>query len=259
MTATQSHAPWTFCWANLATVDIEAAKSFYAAIFDWTAEDLPTDLGPRYTLFSLATQPVCGAFPLRQDQDDHPFWATYACVADLDEILASAQNLGGQIAMPAMDIMDEGRLAVIQDPTGAHLGLWQPRQHLGYATTNVPGAVCWHELQTRDRETASVFYRGLFGWDVKPFERYPDGTYQLFLLDGRNVGGMLAIGDAWEQVPPHWSIYFGVTDCDATVAKCVWLGGRLLAPVVEIGGVGRFARLQDPQGTVFSVIARSQR
>ena len=147
--------------------------------------------------------------------------------------------------------------AVIQDPTGAHLGLWQPRGHQGYGLTNVSGAACWHELQTPDPEAASAFYRGLFGWSLKPFERYPDGAYEIFVLDGRDVAGIQAIGADRAKVPPHWSIYFGVSDCDAAVAKCEWLGARLLAPAIEINGVGRFAHLQDPQGAVFSVIARS--
>lgn len=258
MTETQRHAPGTFCWVDLATTDPGAAKGFYTTVFGWTAEDLPTDLGPPYTMFSQDGQGVCGAYALAPEQGGHPHWLNYVCVADLDATVAAAQSLGGQIAMPPMDVMEEGRLGVIQDPTGAHLGLWQPRRHQGSALCNAPGAPSWHELQTLDLDAAASFYRGLFGWTTKPFEGYQETAYQIFLLDGVEVGGMMAIGEDWGPVPPNWSIYFGIGDCDATVAKVEWLGGKVIAPIMEIAGAGRFAFLQDPQGAVFAVIAHAQ-
>jgi len=268
MTETPNHPPGTFCWVDLATSDIAAAKSFYAAVLGWAATDVPTDMGPPYTMFALGDHGVCGAYPLAPGCD-HPHWLSYVGVADLDAMVARAQGLGAEVAMPPMDVMEEGRLAVIRDPTGAHLGLWQPRRHLGSALCNVPGAPSWRELQTHDLEGAAAFYQGLFGWTVKPFEGYVDAAagYQIFVLDGREVGGMMAIGADWgrdahpdgtpggTEVPPNWSTYFGVADCDVAVAAAQAGGGRLLAPVMEIAGVGRFACLQDPQGAVFAVIA----
>jgi predicted enzyme related to lactoylglutathione lyase len=258
MTDTPLHAPGTFCWVDLATTDTGAAKGFYTAVFGWTAADLPTDLGPPYTIFSLDAKGVCGMYPLGPEQGEHPFWLSYVCVADLDATVAAAQALGGEVAMPPMDVMEEGRLAVIRDPTGAHLGLWQPRRHLGAALTNAPGAPSWNELQTRDLAAAAAFYQGLFGWTLKSASNFLDGAYKLFVRDGREVGGMLAIGEDWGPVPPNWSIYFGVRDCDAEVAKCEWLGGKVLAPAMEIAGVGRFAHLADAQGAVFAVIAHAK-
>jgi predicted enzyme related to lactoylglutathione lyase len=268
MTETTNHTPGTFCWVDLATTDTTAAKVFYSAVLGWTATDVPTDMGPPYTMFALGDQGVCGAYPLPPGSD-HPHWLSYVGVADLDATVAQAQRLGAQVAMPPMDVMEEGRLAVIRDPTGAHLGLWQPRRHLGSALCNAPGAPSWRELQTRDLEGAAAFYQSLFGWTVKPFEGYAKeaGGYGIFVLDGQEVGGMMAIGADWghdgstdgspdgTKVPPNWSTYFGVADCDAAVAAAQGAGGRLLAPVMEIAGVGRFAFLQDPQGAVFAVIA----
>jgi uncharacterized protein len=265
MTDMPNHPPGTFCWVDLATSDTAAAKAFYTAVLGWTATDVPTDMGPPYTLFALGDEGVCGAYPLAPGCGDRPYWLSYVCVADLDATLTRALGLGAQVTMPAMDVMDEGRLGVIQDPTGAHLGLWQPRRHLGSARVNVPGAPSWRELQTRDLEGAAAFYQGLFGWAVRPFEGYADqaGGYGIFVLDGREVGGMMAIGADWRGdgtpdgigVPPNWCTYFGVADCDAAVAAAQTAGGRLLSPVVEIARVGRFGFLQDPQGAVFAVIA----
>lgn len=258
MTETPRHAPGTFCWVDLATVDPGAAKGFYTAVFGWTARDLPTDLGPPYTTFAQDAQGVCGAYPLAPGQGGHPYWLSYVCVADLDATVAEAQTLGGKVAMAPMDVMEEGRLAVIQDPTGAHLGLWQPKRHQGATLWNAPGAPCWNELQTNDLEAAAAFYQALFGWTLKPYAGFMDGAYKIFVLDGGEVGGMLAICEDWGPVPPNWSIYFGVQDCDAAVAKAEWLGAKVLAPAMEVKGVGRFAHLQDPQGAVFAVIAQAQ-
>jgi uncharacterized protein len=258
MTDTPHQAPATFCWVDLSTTDQDAAKGFYTAVFGWTTEDVPSAMGPAYTLFSQDAKVVSGAYPLAPDQGDHPFWLGYVCVADLEATLARAQSLGAQVACPPMDIMDKGRLALFQDPTGAFLGLWQPLQHRGFALFNAPGAASWFELQTRDTAAAAAFYQGLFGWTVRPFAGYLDGAYQILVLDGREVGGMVAIGADWGQVPPNWSVYFGVRDCDATVAKTEWLGGKVLCPAMAVAGVGRFAHLQDPQGAVFAVIARAQ-
>lgn len=258
MTDTPRHAPGTFCWVDLGTTDPGAAKGFYTAVFGWTAEDLPTSGGPPYTLFAYEAKGVCGAYPLCAGQGEHPYWLSYVCISDLDATVARAQSLGAQVTMPPKDIMEEGRLAVIQDPTGAHLGLWQPRRHQGAALCNAPGAPSWNELQTHDLEAAAAFYQGLFGWTLKPYEGFPDCVYKIFVLNGREVGGMLAIGEDWGPVPPNWSIYFGVQDCDAAVAKSEWLGGSLLAPAMELAGVGRFAHLQDPQGAVFAVIAHAK-
>ena len=256
MTDTLRHPPGTFCWVDLATTDLGAAKSFYTAVFGWAARDLPTELGPPYTTFARDTQGVCGAYSLGPGQGERPFWQSYVCVADLDAAVARAQSLGAKVPMPPMDVMEEGRLAVIQDPTGAHLGLWQPRRHQGAALWNRPGAPSWNELQSRDLAAAGAFYQGLFGWTLKPFEGFMDGAYKIFVHDGREVGGMLAIGEDWGPVPPNWTIYFGVPDCDAAVAKAEWLGAKVLAPTMEVAGVGRFAHLQDPQGAVFAVIAQ---
>ena len=64
------------------------------------------------------------------------------------------------------DVGDSGRLAVLQDPQGALLSVWQPGEHFGAALVNAHGALCWNELLTSDLEASAAFYRALFGWDI---------------------------------------------------------------------------------------------
>ena len=67
-------------------------------------------------------------------------------------------------------------------------------------------------------------------------------------------GGMMAITKEMQGVPPHWMVYYGVADVDATVAKAQSLGGSLVMPAWDAKGVGRIAILKDPTGAKFSVI-----
>jgi predicted enzyme related to lactoylglutathione lyase len=83
----------------------------------------------------------------------------------------------------AFDIDGDGRMVVVQDPTGAVLGAWQPRVHIGARRVNDPGCFTWNELQSRDAETAADFYAELFGWETAAQE---DG--KLAYMSLKNAG-----------------------------------------------------------------------
>lgn len=249
-----SVAPGTFCWVDLATNDPAAAKTFYTGLFGWSVEDLPTDQGPPYSMLRQDGVDVCALFQLAPDMGDPPRWQAYVAVEDVDTTTAKAVELGARLFMPPMDVMEFGRMAVIQDPTGAALCLWLDRTRKGSALRNEPGAQCWLELQTKDTSMAATFYRDLFGWEARTSESVMEGQYHLFSLGEIEVGGMLQIQDDWGPVPPNWCVYFGVADCDGSLAQAERLGGKILFPAMEIENVGRFAFLQDPQGAVFAVI-----
>lgn len=244
----------TFCWVDLATSDTAAAKAFYTALFGWTAEDMPTDQGPPYSMLSKNGSLVCALFPLAPDMGDQPRWQAYISVDDVDATTDSTPALGGQVIMPPMDVMDAGRMAAIMDPTGAAVCLWQPGEHAGAQLQNEPGAQCWLELQTKDTESAGRFFGALLGWTTRTSESVMEGRYQVFVSNGSEIAGMMEIQPEWGPVPPNWSIYFGVEDCDAAIARVAELGGKVVFPATDIENVGRFAFLQDPQGAVFAVI-----
>ncbi|MEA3278619.1 MAG: VOC family protein [Pseudomonadota bacterium] len=249
-----SHAPGTFCWVDLATSDADGAKAFYTQLFGWTSEDMPTDQGVPYTMLRKGGEQVCAMFPLGPDMGDVPRWQSYITVTDANAAVESAEALGGRVLMPPMDVMQAGRLAMIEDPVGAVFGLWQAGEHAGSDLRNEPGALCWNELQTSDRAVAGRFYAGLFGWSTNASQSIMEGKYDIFASEGKEVGGMLQIEPDWGEVPPNWSVYFGVEDCDAAIAEATHLGGKPLFPAMEVENVGRFAFLQDPQGSVFAVI-----
>jgi len=244
----------TFCWVDLATTDTMAAKNFYTSLFGWTAEDLQTDQGPPYTMLCKDGKQVCALFPLAPDMGEQPRWQAYISVDNVDTTVASAAALGGRVIMPPMDVMQAGRMAAILDPTGASVYLWQPVEHAGAQLLNEPGAQCWLELQTKDTESAAHFYGGLLGWTTRASESVMEARYEVFAKNDKDLGGMMEIQADWGPVPPNWKVYFGVEDCDATLARTLELGGQVLFPAMEIENIGRFAFLQDPQGAVFAVI-----
>jgi predicted enzyme related to lactoylglutathione lyase len=149
--------------------------------------------------------------------------------------------------------MEHGRMAVVQDPTGAVFSLWQPKQHRGAGLVNAPGSLCWNELMTTDTNKAGDFYTGLFGWG-KDVQNFGPMEYTMLTNEGRPTAGMLQITPDMGPIPPNWLIYFAVDDCDATVQKASELGANVMKPADDIPGIGRFAILTDPQGAAFAII-----
>ncbi|MGB5831248.1 MAG: VOC family protein [Thiohalocapsa sp.] len=254
MSTTSHFAAGSFCWVDLATTDPRAATAFYTDIFGWAAYDVPTDQGVPYTMLTKGGRKVAALFQLSADMGTHPFWQSYVAVNDVNASSARANALGGRILMPPMDVMKAGRMAVVRDPGGAAFALWQPREHGGADLVNAVGAACWHELQSLDADDAQRFYAGLFGWTLRISESLPGETYRLFHNGARDCAGLMPLAAVWGPVPPNWAIYFGVSDCDATIAAAQAGGGKLLSAVMDIERVGRFVTLQDPQGAAFSII-----
>jgi predicted enzyme related to lactoylglutathione lyase len=242
-----------FSWIDLSTSDVEAAKEFYTALFGWEADDLPTDQGTLYTMFQLDGKNVAGGGPMdpnMQQQGVPPFWTSYVKHDDVDAVAARASEAGGTLVLPPMDVMEEGRMAIVQDPTGATVGIWQPRNHIGAQLVNIPNTLVWNELQTPDADAARSFFADVFGWTYDVDEN----GYVTIVQDGRRHAGMMQIDESWGEVPPNWSIYFLVENLDETVGRVEELGGNILVPQTPAGEMGRFAVVQDPQGGVFSVI-----
>lgn len=185
-----------------------------------------------------------------------PHWTNYVSVTSADDVAAKAQSLGGQVVAPPFDVFDSGRMAVIQDSTGAIIAVWQAKRHIGAGLYGDHGALCWAELLTNDTAKAERFYTGLFGWTTQSMEM-PTGRYTVFLGGGQNAGGMMAITPKMGPTPPNWMTYFVVADCAGVVERAERLGGATFVLPMPIPGVGTFATLVDPQGAVFSLLQPS--
>ncbi len=256
MPETPEYKPGTFCWVELATSDGEAAKKFYTQLFDWTFNDNPMGPDMVYTMLKSDGKEVGALYKMMPEMSNMgipPHWMSYASTKNADDTAAKAKSLGGTVMKEPFDVMDFGRMAVIQDPTGAVFSLWQPRQHKGAALVNAPGALCWNELMTTATDKAGEFYTGLFGWG-KDVQSFGPMEYTMFTHNGGPTAGMLQITPEMGNIPPNWLVYFAVDDCDARVQKATELGGNVMKPADDIPGIGRFAILTDPQGAAFAII-----
>ena len=238
----------------MTTTDQPAAKEFYSGLFGWEAEDLPVGDGVFYSMQRLVGKDVAAISPQPQMQRDGglpPVWNSYVSVESADAAAERAGELGAIVHAPAFDVMEAGRMAVIQDPQGAFFMVWQPGQHFGAALVNAPGALVWNELASPDLDASSTFYSALFGWTVAPFEGGPE-PYLSIKNGEANNGGIRRLQPP--GTPPHWLAYFGVEDIDAALAKVQELGGTKFAGPIDIQ-IAKIAIVQDPQGAVFALYA----
>jgi predicted enzyme related to lactoylglutathione lyase len=173
--------------------------------------------------------------------------------ASANDSARRARELGGSVVLEPFDVLDVGRMALVQDGTGAVVALWQPRRHAGAGLIGETGAMCWNELATTDTARAEAFYAGLLDWSADTREM-GGIRYTTFARAGAPCGGMLPIHPGWGPVPPHWLVYFGVSDCDGQVALVQSLGGVVRVPPSDVPGVGRFAVVADPQGATFAMV-----
>ncbi|HLH20858.1 MAG TPA: VOC family protein [Bryobacteraceae bacterium] len=256
MATIERHKPGSFCWVELGTTDQSAAKNFYRSLFGWEAKDYPMGPNETYTIFNLGGRDTGGGYTLRPDmlaEGIPPHWMLYVQVENADATVAKAASAGAKPMPPgAFDVAENGRMAVIQDPTGAMFSIWQPKSHTGIHAAGEPGTLCWADLVTGDVDRAKQFYEGLFGWQMKPGEHDPSG-YLHIQNGGDFIGGVPPARFRDPKVPPHWLLYFLVESCDAATAKARELGARVYVEPMTMENVGRWSIVADPQGAVFSL------
>jgi predicted enzyme related to lactoylglutathione lyase len=256
-----SYPEGAFCWPELATTDQKAAVAFYRAVFGWNVKDEPIGPTEVYSMLRVGDKDAGAAYTMRPEERQMgmpPHWNSYVNVTSADAAAARAEELGGKVVVKPFDVMDAGRMAVIQDPTGAYVHVWQKGKSAGARVKREPGALCWTELTTGDTGKAEQFYSQLFGWKAK-HSSMPGTEYTELLVDGTPEAGMMPTPKEMPNVPPNWLPYFEVTDADATASKVTVNGGKAIVPPTDIPNVGRFSVLQDPQGAVFAIIKMTQR
>lgn len=242
------HAPGTFSWVDLTTTDHAGAKDFYGALFGWEFEDneIPGD-GGVYTMCKLDGEYVA-AIPSATDRHP-PHWNSYVTVSSADDAAAKAKELGGTVIEEPFDVMSAGRMALVADPTGAALCVWEPRDAIGAGRVNDPGSLTWNELHTPDPAAALRFYGGLFGWSGQEMDTGEGNPNYTVIRNGERTNG--GVMEAQQGEPSSWIPYFVVESRDDAADEATELGGReFLRTDME---QGRIAILTDPQGAVFAV------
>jgi len=246
-----------FIWYELLTGDADVAQRFYGDVVGWTfADSGNSDVD--YRIGSAGEHGVCGLMAITPEMAQHgarPTWLGYIAVEDVDRCVESVEHGGGKVMMPAMDIPNVGRIAMMTDPQGAPFYVMKPSgegESLAFAYDQPRAGHCaWNELVTSDQEAAWHFYGVRFGW-VKDgaMDMGPMGSYD-FIRHGSVLGAMMT--GRPEMGPPHWNQYFRVPDIDMAVAAIEAGGGQVINGPMEIPG-GDFALNGiDPQGAHFGL------
>jgi uncharacterized protein len=243
------HSPGTFSWVDLATSDTEGAKSFYGELLGWDYDDQPIPEEAGGGVYTMALTRGKAAAAISGAQPGQPnAWNSYVTVASADDAAAKAGELGGQLLAEPFDVLDAGRMAIIQDPNGAVVSVWEPRANPGAGIVNEPGAFTMNQVNTSNPERSQEFYGGLFGWR---FERIPEAEplpYWGVYNGDRLNAGML------QQPPDGWLVYFGVESVDDAAKRIPELGGTVVVEPTTIPA-GTFLVATDPQGAFFALFS----
>lgn len=247
MSERDSYPPGVPCWVDNLVPDVPRALDFYGQLLGWEFDGPgPGD----YYEARVRGRAVAGVGA--QPPGVPAAWNTYVSVADIDEAVKVAS---GHVAVPPLDVLPAGRVAVLLDPGGAAIGLWEAAGRTGCRLVNEAGAYAMSSLHTTDPETAARFYHERFGWEV---EEFAPGV-SLFRLPGY-VGGepaqpvpcdVVAVMAA-EEERSFWSVDFWVDDADSLAASASELGGRVVVEPFDSIPT-RQAVLADPFGAVFSI------
>lgn len=257
MATVNEHAPGTFCWPELYTPDQQGAKKYYCGLFDWEVREIPMGPAAVYTIFTSGGRDAAACYGTVAATGGDParsHWMPYVSVASADDAAARARAAGGSVKKEPFDVPATGRMAALEDPSGAAFCVWQAKGHIGVGVLGEAATLAWTELMTTDPEGAKGFYRVVFGWGVGQSRMADSSRYDLFLRGDSPAGGMIAITPRMGPLRPCWMSYFGAESCDDKVERSRSLGGTISVPATDVPEVGRFACLVDPWGAHFGII-----
>ena len=257
----ESYIQGTPCWVELGTSDQEAAKSFYSELFGWSYLDHPMD-AEGHSHYSMATKDGLNAAAIYTHHEGMrmdgtpPHWDIILSVEDVDATAARAAGLGGAVVEQPQDVGNAGRIAIVADPTGGAVGLWQAGSHIGAQLRHEHGTIGWCELLTTDPEAAAGFYTGLLGITSETADMPGGARYTVYMSGEFPLAGTMEMPEEVRRmnIPPHWSVYFHVDSVDETVGKSSALGATIALQPMDIPGVGRLAFVLDPQGAGFGLL-----
>lgn len=252
-----------FIWYELMTRDPDRAKAFYDAVAGWTIATEPfgsEDIGGMdYRMVEAPDTAVGGVFRLSDAmcaEGARPGWLGYVAVENVDETVARAEALGGKTLMPAYDIPEVGRIALIADPQGAAIYVMRGTSADGTSTAfdeTALGHCRWNELTTSDPAAALAFYGDLFGWTSTEKMAMGEAGDYAFLDHGDTRLGAVTPFMGGSPVPV-WTYYFRVADIDASIAATEKGGGKILHGPMEVPGGEHIVIGMDPEGVAFALV-----
>jgi predicted enzyme related to lactoylglutathione lyase len=244
-----------FVWYEHPTKDPKAAIAFYGDVIGWQTQ--PFGQGGEYTMWAGSQGPLGGVTDLPEQaakMGAPPHWMGHVQVEKVDITAALAKELGGSVHHGPEDIPTVGRFAVIADPQGAFLSIFQPTGDMMTPhDVSKTGEFCRSKLVTCDSAVAFAFYAKLFGWKVMEDMNMGDmGSYRIFGKGDIRLGGMMAAPKG-SKMPPMWGYYTQVSKIEVAIERATKRGAKVMNGPMEVPGGARIAQLLDPQGAVFAL------
>lgn len=256
MSDRDDYPPGVPCWVETLQPSPRRAMAFYERLFGWQFSSAPSagNEEPEYVVARRHRRDVAGI--CRLPPNARTGWFTHIRVTEVEAAVSIALRAGARLLDGPIDASPAGRLAVLEDPTGATFCVWQAQTRNGAQRINEASAWAMSLLSTADPSSAQAFYAAAFGWRSEPF-----GGATLMRLPGyvggtaeqpvpRDVVAVMmpaAAGDA-----ACWRVEFWVDDLDARVASVRDGGGRIVVNVHE-DAIFRHATVADPAGAVFTM------
>jgi uncharacterized protein len=245
-------------WIDHSTTDMAASKGFYSELLGWEFEDLGEETA-HYHFIRKDGALVGGAMDVSKlnDPDGNPRpaeWQVHLAVDDLDKAFRVALDRHALPVYTPTQSGDFGRFALVKDPTGAEVAMWEAGTVAGSDLRGGVGMPVWFELMTNDYEKAVGFYTEVFRFD----ETRMPGDFRYATHGSGDAPGSWGLCDARGVVADgthsYWRIYLEVEDCDVALTRVRELGGRLLDGPMD-SPFGRVATVADPVGASFQLLA----
>ena len=253
-TAGTQPMPGKVIWHDLLTEDPAAARRFYGGLFGWHFRQVGLGLGQNYTVIEHNGRVIGGLVDGRRITRNVNVsrWIPVLSVADMAVAIAATEAAGGTVFQAPLVIPQRGTVAVIGDPQGAVLTLFESRD--GDPADRVPetGDWLWNEIWSSDPDATLAFYRSLVpAYETDDADDARGGTYRYLSADGVPRVGVLPNPVA--GITDTWMAYVRVPDPTATAAAAEALGGEILLPAQRDPRGGEIAILNDPTGAGFLI------
>jgi len=265
---TQDNTPdqtGAFIWYELMTTDADGAKAFYDSVAGWDVGEGAAEYQGYRMINRKDGGFAGGVMPLTDEMQQHgarPTWLGYIHVSDVDQTIGKIEAAGGKALMPAMDIPNVGRIAMVADPQGIPFYVMKPippandpNAQSDVFSTTAEQRVGWNELMTSDPAAARKFYGELFGWTSEEFMPMGEnGEYRFWARQGQTIGavcGEMGSGNS------KWRFYIRVPSISSAVEAVKAGGGTVSMGPHEVPGGDHIIIGNDPQGAEFALVGKA--
>jgi predicted enzyme related to lactoylglutathione lyase len=248
----------SFIWYELISKDPDASKEFYDDVVGWNiGQKAAGDID--YRMISAPDGNIGGVLRLTDEMREHgarPVWLGYFGVDNVDDTVAKVAASGGKVLMPAWNIPNVGRIAMVTDPQSIPFYVTRGASD-GTSTAfgrMTMGHVSWNELKTPDQDAALAFYGSIFGIVKSGAMQMGElGDYTFLQHGDAGIGAMMTNPPGGG--PPGWGFYFRVPDIESAKSRISKAGGTVTQEPMEVPGGEMVLNAVDPHGATFGLVA----